>query len=374
MLWLVVLHQFVQVVAVKYNLDQFLKSYIAAADKAVCIYSQKQIDDAKYDRPCCSYEEQIKKGLFLKFCLENIDCYTDEEQDKLISITNRYAQNCGGCVVTDAELNAFKQTEKGKELIEEFLDADVKKYKTKSGVSDGVIIGKVNTYVTELKAAGIWNKFYVIYPFLGGAATPASYNLKDADTYQIFWGGAMLYGTLGVDFDGVSGFGDTNFNFSSISPTIEDIHFSFYTPDANGGLANVPVGVGSTAADDRIRMAFDAGTNNYYADMWSNGAIAGRALVSGLGAPAGHYLATRYSDSAAFVYLDGVQKAVNSTTVDISDVPSDTFYVGATNIAGIPTGFTTKTLGLVTIGQHLTASDITSFHNITDKFLTSLGR
>ncbi len=360
--------------AVKYDLDAYLKSYIAATIKAICEYSQNQIDESVYDVPCHSYEEHIKKCLFLKFCLENMNCYSDEEQDTIISLANRYARNCGKCTVSDAELAAFKLTEKGKELSEDFLDPDVKNYKNKSGVSDGVIIPFVNTYVTELKAAGLWSKFYAIYPFLGGTSSKTSFNLKNPDNYQIFWAGGMTYGTQGVDFNGTTGFGDTNFDFSTLASTIEDIHFSFYTPDANAGLANVPMGVGSSAADDRIRMAFDAGTDNYYADMWSNGAVAGRALVTGMGAPAGHYLATRFSASAAFVYLDGVQMALNSTAVDVSDVPSDTFYIGATNLAGVAAGFTTKTLGLATIGKHLTASDITSFQTITDKFLTSLGR
>ena len=360
--------------AVKYDLDAYLKAYIAAAEKAICEYSQKQIDEAKYDKPCCSYDKQIQKGLFLKFCLENIECYTDTEQDSLISLVNRYAKNCGNCVISDAELAAFKLTTKGKALSGDFLDPDVKKYRDKSGVSDGVIIPILNTYVLELKAAGLWSKFYAIYPFLGSAATPASYNLKDADYYKITWGGSIAYGSYGVDFDGVTGYGNTNFSFRAISSTIQDIHFSFYTPDSNGGLGNVPMGVGSTAGDDRIRMAFDAGTNNYYADMWSNGDIAGRVLVSGLGAPDGHYLATRYNASAAFVYLDGVQKALNSTTIDVSDVPADTFFVGATNLAGSPSNFTTKKMGLATIGKYLTGSDVTSFQTITDKFLTSLGR
>jgi hypothetical protein len=361
-------------VAVKYDLDAYLKSYIAATMKAVCEYSQNQIDESVYDVPCHSYEEHIKKCLFLKFCLENMDCYSDVEQDTIISLANQYSRNCGNCVVSAAELAAFKLTQKGKELSDEFLDPDVKKYKNKSGVSDGVIIPLVNTYVTELKAAGLWSKFYAIYPFLGGTASTSSFNLKDVDSYQISWAGGMTYGTLGVDFNGTTGFGDTNFDFSAIASTIEDIHFSFCTTDANGGLANIPMGVGSTAADDRIRMAFDAGTNNYYADMWSNAAIAGRVLVSGLGAPAGHYLATRYNDSAAFIYLDGVQMALNSTTVNVSDVPSDTFYVGAANVAGVASGFTTKTFGLATIGKYMTGTDMTSFQTITDKFLTSLGR
>jgi hypothetical protein len=361
-------------VAVKYDLDAYLKSYIAATQKAVCEYSQNQIDESVYDVPCHSYEEHIKKCLFLKFCLENMDCYSDVEQDTIISLANQYSRNCGNCVVSAAELAAFKLTPKGKELSDEFLDPDVKKYKNKSGVSDGVIIPFVNTYVTELKAAGLWSKFYAIYPFLGGAASPASYNLKDADYYQISWAGGMTYGTLGVDFNGTSGFGDTNFDFSAIASSIEDIHFSFSTTDANGGLANIPMGVGSTAADDRIRMAFDAGTNNYYADMWSNASIVGRVLVSGLGAPSGHYLATRLSNADARVYLDGVLKASNTSTTDISDVPTDTFYIGAANVAGVASGFTTKTFGLSTIGMHLTAGEVTSFQTITDKFLTSLGR
>jgi hypothetical protein len=361
-------------VAVKYDLDAYLKSYIAATQKAVCEYSQNQIDDSVYDVPCHSYEEHIKKCLFLKFCLENMDCYSDVEQDTIISLANQYSRNCGNCVVSAAELAAFKLTPKGKELSDEFLDPDVKKYKNKSGVSDGVIIPFVNTYVTELKAAGLWSKFYAIYPFLGGTASTSSYNLKDADYYQVSWAGGMTYGTLGVDFNGTSGFGDTNFDFSALSSTIENIHISFYTADANGGLANIPMGVGSTAADDRIRMAFDAGTNNYYADMWSNASIVGRVLVSGLGAPGGHYLATRLSDADARVYLDGVLQASNTSTTDVSDVPSDTFYIGAANVAGVASGFTTKTFGLSTIGMHLTAGEVTSFQTITDKFLTSLGR
>jgi hypothetical protein len=276
--------------------------------------------------------------------------------------------------VSAAELAAFKLTPKGKELSDAYLDPDVKKYKNKSGVSDGVIIPFVNTYVTELKAAGLWSKFYAIYPFLGGTSSTSSYNLKDADNYQISWAGGMTYGNLGVDFNGTSGFGDTNFDFSAISSTIENIHFSFYTADANGGLANIPMGVGSTAADDRIRMAFDASTNNYYADFWSNASIVGRVLVSGLGAPGGHYLATRLSNADARVYLDGVLQASNTSTTDISDVPTDTFYIGAANVAGVASGFTTKTFGLSTIGMHLTAAEVTSFQTITDKFLNSIGR
>lgn len=360
--------------AVKYDLDAYLKSYIAATQKAVCEYSQNQIDDSVYDVPCHSYEEHIKKCLFLKFCLENMDCYSDVEQDTIISLANQYSRNCGNCVVSAAELAAFKLTPKGKELSDAFLDPDVKKYKNKSGVSDGVIIPFVNTYVTELKAAGLWSKFYAIYPFLGGTSSTSSYNLKDADYYQVSWAGGMTYGTLGVDFNGTSGFGDTNFDFSALSSTIENIHISFYTADANAGLANVPMGVGSTAADDRIRIAFDVTTNNYYADFWSNASIVGRVLVSGLGAPGGHYLATRLSNADARVYLDGVLQASNTSTTDISDVPTDTFYIGATNVAGVASGFTTKTFGLSTIGMHLTAGEVTSFQTITDKFLTSLGR
>lgn len=367
-------HQFARAVAVKYDLDAYLKSYIAATQKAVAEYSQKQIDEAKYDKPCCSYEKEIKKGLFLKFCLENIDCYTDEEQDKLISVANRYAKNCGNCVVSNAELEAFKATPIGKELSKKVYDPDVQLFIDSSGNSDVNFLNALDIWVKEMKAAGLWSKFYAIYPFYGGDAYKTSWNLKNVNNYRVLWFGGVSYPVAGVDFDGSTAYGDTQFALGAIQTDIEDIHISFYTPDANGGLQNSPMGTTSFGADDRLRIAFDASTNNHYLDMWSNGDVGGRATVTSTSGPAGLYFGTSASEKDVRLYHDGNLVATNTTTRINTDAPTDPVYIGAANVAGVANLFSTKAIGFATIGKNFSASEVATYTTSTKKLLTSLGR
>lgn len=371
---MVVQHQSVQAVAVKYDLDAYLKSYIAATQKAVCEYSQKQIDDAKYDKPCCSYEKEIKKGLFLKFCLENIDCYSDEDQDKLISVSNRYAKNCGDCTVTAEELAAFKTTPLGKELSKKLYDVDVQLYIDSSSNNDVVFLEALDIWVKEMKAAKLWDKFYAIYPLFGGDAYKTSWNLKDTSTYRTLWFGGVTFPVAGADFDGSTGYGDTQFSLGGIQTDIEDIHISFYTADNNNGLQNSPMGTTSFGSDDRLRIAFDASTNNHYLDMWSNGDLSGRATVTSTIGPAGLYFGTSSSESDVRLYHDGTQVASNSFTRVNTDAPTDSVYIGAANVAGLANLFTTKALGFVTIGKNFTASEVSTFTVSTKKLLTAIGR
>lgn len=371
---MVVQHQSVQVVAVKYDLDAFLKSYIAATQKAVCEYSQKQIDEAKYDKPCCSYEKEIKKGLFLKFCLENIDCYSNEDQDKLISVANRYAKNCGDCTVSAEELAAFKTTPMGKELSKKVYDPDVQLYIDSSAISDVSFLTALDIWVKEMKAAGLWSKFHAIYPYFGGDSDKTSWNLKDVTKYKVLWFGGVTYPTAGVDFDGSTGYGDTQFSLGAIQTDIEDIHISFYTPDNNGGLQNSPMGTTSFGSDDRLRIAFDAVTNNHYLDMWSNGDVSGRATVLSTIGPAGLYFGTSASETDVRLYHDGTQVASNTTTRINTDAPTDSLYVGSANVAGVANLFTSKAIGFATIGKNFTASEVATFTTSTKKLLTAIGR
>ena len=360
--------------AVKYDLDAYLKSYIAAAQKAICEYSQKQIDEAKYDKPCSSYEKQIQKGLFLKFCLENIDCFTDTEQDTLISTSNRYAKNCGGCVVSDAELSAFKASPLGKELSKKSYDVNVQLYIDSSANDNVDFLEALDIWVKEMKAANLWDKFYAIYPLYGGDAFKTSWNLKDTAEYRALWFGGVTYPTAGVDFDGSTGYGDTQFSLGAIQTKIEDIHMSFYTPDANGGLQNSPMGTTSFGSDDRLRIAFDAVTNNHYLDMWSNGDVAGRATVLSTTGPAGLYFGTSSSSTDVRLYHEGNLVASNTTNRINTDAPIDSVYIGSANVAGVANLFTNKSLGFVTIGKNFTASEVSTFTTSTKKLLTSLGR
>jgi len=93
----------------------YIGAYLAVRKAIVATEAELQAD-MKYDRPCCKKEAEQKKGLFLLWCLENIDCYVEGTTDKVISVANRWARNCASCSVTQAEIDAFLLTPKGIEL------------------------------------------------------------------------------------------------------------------------------------------------------------------------------------------------------------------------------------------------------------------
>jgi hypothetical protein len=96
------------------TLYSYIGTYLAVR-KAI-VETEAKIENAKkYDKPCCDLEKSQKKGLFLLWCLENINCYEDQT-DRFLSVANRWSRNCGDCSVSQAEIDAFLLTEKGDEL------------------------------------------------------------------------------------------------------------------------------------------------------------------------------------------------------------------------------------------------------------------
>ena len=351
---------------------------MATAQKAVCSYAQKQIDDAKYDKPCCSYEEQIQKGLFLKFCLENIDCYTDEEQDKLISVCNRFSQNCGGCVITDAALTLFKTTAKGKELTSRFLtlDLDVAYFISMNGLSDTTEIDALDIFVKALKSASLWTKFHSIHPFVGTSLGAKAYNLKNPATFLITWGSGAINTTKGVDFDGTtSGYGDLNLNFASLGYTnTTDIHVSFYTPDANTIARNIGWGAQTATGNDRITMVFDGIGLNHFVDIWSDNVSAGRLVISGDAGDAGFYMTSTASASDLRFRRNKTSLGASTGLRDINPVPNFDLFMGSLDVANVATYGTTRTFGIFTTGYNLTNTESDTLNDIVDTYLTSLNR
>ena len=96
------------------TLYSYIRTYLAVRN-ALVDAEQKISSAKKYDKPCCDLEKSQKKGLFLLWCLENIDCY-DESVDKLLSVANRWSKNCASCSVSQEEIDAFLLTDKGIEL------------------------------------------------------------------------------------------------------------------------------------------------------------------------------------------------------------------------------------------------------------------
>lgn len=338
----------------------------------------------KYDLPCKSYESNIKKGLFLKFALENIECHEDADQDKLISIANRFSKNCGDCVITAEEIAAFIASGKGLQIINIFddLDADVKKFIAVNKTGSIVEITELDKMVKALKAAGLWTKFHAIYPFVGSDLAAKSYNIVDITKHQTTWGSGAIAVAKGVDFDGTTnGYGDLNLNFASLGySTIVDIHISFYTQDPNTIGRNIAWGAIQDATvpngDDRMTFVFDGIGQNYFTDMWANGGVAGRVVVYNYldAGDAGYYITTTKAQNDLRVRKDSVQKGSYTSNRLVSPVPNLDLYMGSINADNVAQDGTTRSFGLFTVGYGLTDTECDTISTIFKSFLTAIGR
>lgn len=364
--------------AVKYDIDAFLKTYLGAAEKAVCTLAKDQMADSKYDRPCCSYDEIIKEGLFWKFCLENLDCFDDTEQDKVISRANRFAQNCGNCTVSEAELNAFKNTAKGKSLAQFVLDPDVKRFVEYLDITATSEIYAMNEMVIDIKNANLWDKFYAIYPFVGGGLATKKGNLRNIYAHELTFN-KVTSSTKGIDFNGTDGHADTNLNFSDLGyTTIEDLHISHYFTEDDRTYRTVPWGAiqDASGTPDYIRMTFDGGTQNYFVDFFADNDLASRLIVTDATDPGnkGYYITTSADDSDLRVYRDNVLRGSQSATRDVSPVPDLDLYIGSHNTDGSEGQSNDREISFFTVGKNLTGPEASYIHGVVDTFLTALNK
>ncbi len=95
-------------------------------------------------------------------------------------------------------------------------DTDAAAFITATGITDTKQISAINKLVTDAKAAGVWTKMRVLYPFVGGTPARHSYNLKDPASYQITWGGTVVHDSTGIKGNGTSGYGNTNFALTNL--------------------------------------------------------------------------------------------------------------------------------------------------------------
>ena len=97
------------------TLYSYIGTYLAVRN-ALCDAEKKISNAKKYDLPCDKDEKSQKRGLFLLWVLENIDCFDDSSLDKLISVANRWSKKCSTCSVSQQDIEDFLDTDKGKDL------------------------------------------------------------------------------------------------------------------------------------------------------------------------------------------------------------------------------------------------------------------
>lgn len=96
------------------------------------------------------------------------------------------------------------------------LDPHAWKFLSTANIEDQTIISAINTFCIDMKADGLFAKFYAIWPVVGGSATPHSLNLIDTTTYQLSMNGTITHAATGMAGNGINGYIDTNLNDNTV--------------------------------------------------------------------------------------------------------------------------------------------------------------
>ena len=81
-------------------------------------------------------------------------------------------------------------------------DDDAGAFLQAANIQDSTQQAAINQLVLDLKDAGLWTKFYAIYPFIGGTASTHKWNLKDPRdlnaAYRLTFSGGITHSSGGI--------------------------------------------------------------------------------------------------------------------------------------------------------------------------------
>lgn len=252
-------------------------------------------------------------------------------------------------------------------------DADATAFISAASVTDSTETNAVNTLAVRLKAEGLWDKLYAIYPFLGSDSANASLshskdlkgtaNITDDAAWQ-----AATHDANGITGDGSTAYGKLGFGVADAGgqDSISIAVYSKSTTVTQGGyiLGLTEFGVGysgllrQNSATDRFAVA-GLNLNNQ------------STVLIGVSPNWKSFIAvSRDGATSQRIRANGVttENATASTVV-----PNNDFCVLARGTGGAD-NFSNANLAFAAVGSGLTASELLTLEGIVETFQTTLGR
>lgn len=224
-----------------------------------------------------------------------------------------------------------------------------------------VQVSALATLISSLKSAGIWDKFYAIYPIIGGTSGWHSLNLKSATNYRMVANGTIINNSNGTQGNGVNGYWDTG--FAAASPTksiMADGHVAAW-PRTDVPEDSWDFGL-SDAGSALLELQVDDGTSNSAA-AWADNAT--QDLPPGTVLCVLNQLGVQdvelYANS---VLLYTFPKGAVDTSVNTLHFMSD----------GGGTHLSTRQYMFFSYGKYLDSTNITDYGAAVTAFQTALGR
>jgi hypothetical protein len=239
------------------------------------------------------------------------------------------------------------------------------------------ISAATRTLFTSLASNNLYDKLSTFYPMLGGNAAGCKFNAKNPlDTnaaYRLTWVGGWGYNASGATGNNVNAFANTFLTGSTLSRT--STHMSYYSLTQSSAGNQIEMGCRSGSGGSGIYSEFSA---NYiafggnYRQYNINCIGLATDSASANSATTGYFVASRTSDSTAYLYKNGSLN-LSGTTATNGTIPFS-FYLNATNDNGTPNTYSAKQIGFASLGNGLTPSEINTLSTIVNTWATAIGR
>ncbi len=239
------------------------------------------------------------------------------------------------------------------------FDPDAKAFFVAASITNATQKTAVNDLVLALKAANLWTPMLALYPFVGGSATPHSFNLANPATYQITWSGGLTHDANGVTGNGSSGFGDTGLNALSVLSATSNASFVY---DRLTDSDAVPVLSAADGVSALVIIPNIAGTA-FFSDTFTGFDVSG-AVADGQGL----FTVSRTASNVVAGYRNATSIGTNNGSATMPD--STVKLLRSDGVAS----FSIQNIALAAISTGITSGNVTTLQGIIQTFQTTLGR
>jgi hypothetical protein len=251
-------------------------------------------------------------------------------------------------------------------------DQDVKNFITASGISDDYLTcSAINELVGDLKSYNIWNKMYLIYPFVGASASSSKYNLINTGSYIAAYTGSgnpIIFNENGVTTNSASSSYINSYWFpNAVSNWSTSASLSIYSRTPQSQSYDMGTQIAGTTGNQTALIISDA--NFFYPGLPTDGAFrASNTDATGF-----------YQASLSGSFIRGFKN--NSMIVSGSVTVGSSFgnhsinlYIGAINDANIASAFSSRNYSYASIGGALSQTDMQNYYIAVQNFQIKLGR
>jgi hypothetical protein len=267
----------------------------------------------------------------------------------------------------------------GNSITGSVLDPATSAFITAAGITDPTQINAINYLTESLKGinktenpSGVdfFSGSYAIYPFVGGAASPHRYNLRNVADFLITWAGGITHNANGITGNGINSYGDTLFSPLNNSLPLDDAGIAVYSRITSN------VGTELGASDSAL-------TNSLYLQTRSGGFSVMQANSSTFAAIAestgtGLFVAVRRNATSMQIYKNGVSTILKTSSAGSSARTASTLNFLRLNTSGVGTSYSDKNLSfgiIFTVTSSAFANaNMPALYNIIQQYQTLLSR